>query len=270
MNLNFLRYFIDTYKLKSVSKASAANNISRTAISKGIKNLESSIGINLIDHKKNQLIFTKDADRIYKQALRVLDEAGLLSKKLESTQKVIKFGIVHSIATGLLADFISISSIDYNIEVLIANPTEINSLLNRYLIDFGVSVSRDSKVYGNEVILHKGFFKLYESADNKYSKKTLYITPDWPEVLELKKKISDFKSKGFDICVIDSWDAIYSVVKKGRGIGLLPDYFKINNKKIKVSRSINFKFSYNVLLKHQNSFYNDNLFKELRSKFASN
>lgn len=267
MNLYFLKYFTDTYKLQSISLAAKANNVSNTAVSKGIKSLESSLNLGLIHHKKNQLIFTKEAERIYSKSLDVLSRVSDLSDDLSPVVTTKKIGIIHSLATGRLSQVISDMSELMDIQVLIGNPTEIKSLLSRYIIDMGITLKRESSLGANEIMLHKGQFSLFESTISKAKKEIIYMTPDWPEVSAFRKESKLLLDSKYKVCIIDSWDAIYSAVKKGKGYGLLPDYFKIDNKKIKKAKVSNFKRSYNVILKHQNNFYDEEIFSAMKKRF---
>lgn len=269
MNLIFLRYFVDSYRIKSLTKAAKLNNVSVTAISKGIKSLEDSLGYTLVDHQKNQLVFNKQADRIYNQAIDILESVNNLGISTDIGPKRIRIGLIHSLATGRLSRLIAQLAEEIDLNISICNPTEMENLYSRYLIDFGISLKREVSNLSQTIILHEGNFNLYESNEVKLKNKVLYITPDWPEVDELKKIMNEKDLKQLKICVIDSWDAIYSAVKKGGGIGLLPDYFKINNNKIKQVKKNDYKFKYFIVLKYHNSFYDEVLFKKFKYRFVN-
>lgn len=267
MNLYFLRYFTDTYRLKSISLSAKANNVSKNAVSKGIKTLEESLGIELIKHKKNHLNFTKQADRIYNNSIEILNKVSDLSNEFKPMHQKTKIGVIHSLATGRLSQVISDLSEKMDIEVLIGNPTEIKNFFSRYLIDIGITLKRDKEIGHNETCLHKGNFELFQSSDSSVRRKIIYLTPDWPEVEAFKKSCELYIDPSIKICVIDSWDAIYSAVKKGKGYGLLPDYFKISNKKIKQTKVSSFKFSYSIVLKYQNNFNDSDIVKSFLERF---
>lgn len=268
MNLYFLKYFTDTYRLKSIALAAKLNNLSSTAVSKGIRSLEDSLGLELIEHKKNQLIFTKSADRIYNDALEILSKVSSLTDNLTVAPQTTKIGIIHSLATGRLSKVISHLSETKDIQVSIGNPTEIENLFSRYIIDMGITLKRELPQNSSDVILHEGSFHLYESTEVSKKKQVIYLTPEWPEVLSFKKNSDLFINPQYKICVIDSWDAIYSAVKKGGGIGLLPDYFKIGNSKIKKSRLSSFSYPYCVVLKYHNSSHDEEMFKMFKARFS--
>lgn len=269
MNLIFLRYFVDSFRMKSLTQAAKLNNVSVTAISKGIKSLEENLGFSLIEHQKNQLIFTKDADRIYNQSIEILDSVAKMSHSTPAGPKKIKIGLIHSLATGRLSRLIAELSQSLDLQISICNPTEMENLFGRYLIDISVSLKREQPTNSQSIVLHDGEFSLFESTEIRKKREILYVTPDWPEVESLKKSKNFIEFSQYKICVIDSWDAIYSAIKKGGGVGLLPDYFKINNKKIKKVRDFEFSYPYNVVLKYQNSFYDEQLFEKFKLRFKN-
>ena len=61
---------------------------------------------------------------------------------------------------------------------------------------------------------------------------------------------------------------IYSAVKKGGGVGLLPDYFKIGNSKIKTTRLSSYSYPYYVVLKYHNSSHDEELIKVFKQAFV--
>lgn len=265
MNTDYLKYFSDAYELKSLAKSAQLNNVSRAAVSKAIKNLENKLDLSLIHHKKNQLNFTKDAEMIFDRSLEILNKVSNLSGEKEISN-ILKLGIVHSLATGRLSDFICNTALDRKVQLFVCNPTEIKNLLSRYIIDFGITIRREEEMNQNEITLHNGTFGLYESSENRNKKQNIYVTPDWPEVVAFKNKIEFIKN--YQICVIDSWDVIYSAVKKGKGYGLLPDYFKLKNKKIKKVTRINYDYPYRVSLQHQNSFFDADIISNLKKSLS--
>jgi hypothetical protein len=264
MNLSFLQYFKDTYELSSVSKAAQLRGVSNTAISKGIRALELSLGVELIHHKKNQLKFTNKADLIYERAKDILFKVGELTNQSES-QEVIKIGIIHSLATGVFAQTITDLSITKNIEIIVSNPTETKNLLSRYLIDVGVTIKRKEKNIDPDNIIYDGKFELFQSVDTKNIEKIIYVTPKWPEVIEFYNESTELLLKGYKLCVIDSWDVIYSLLKKGRGYGLLPNHFKVRNKKIKKARISKFSYPYSIVIDKQNSFFDLEVLERIKN-----
>lgn len=85
MELQQLKYFVQTAKLESVSKAAAMLCISQPALSKAIKNLEVDLGFPLFDRTGRRIVLN-ERGRIFLQgvesSLRDLNEAQQLAEKM--------------------------------------------------------------------------------------------------------------------------------------------------------------------------------------------
>ena len=62
MNLYHLKYFYDSARLGSMTKAAKLHRIGQPAISKGIQNLEATFKKVLISHERNRFHLTEDGE----------------------------------------------------------------------------------------------------------------------------------------------------------------------------------------------------------------
>ena len=81
MNTYHLKYFLDAAKSGSVSESAKKNNISHSAISQAIKNLESELGIDLVKHSKRKFELTTEG----KASIPYLDSFLAHLSKVKST-----------------------------------------------------------------------------------------------------------------------------------------------------------------------------------------
>lgn len=90
MNQRQLKYFLEVYSTKSISKAATNLFVTPQGISKTIAALEKELGVNLFEHHHNRIVPTKDAARLSIHARNILDEYDLVSDRLFKSQSTIK------------------------------------------------------------------------------------------------------------------------------------------------------------------------------------
>lgn len=90
MNQRQLKYFLEVYSTKSISKAATNLFVTPQGISKTIASLEKELGVNLFEHHHNRIVPTKDAARLSIHARNILDEYDLVSDRLFKSQSTIK------------------------------------------------------------------------------------------------------------------------------------------------------------------------------------
>lgn len=90
MNQRQLKYFLEVYSTKSISKAATNLFVTPQGISKTIAALEKELGVNLFEHHHNRIVPTKDAARLSIHARNILDEYDLVSDRLFKSHSTIK------------------------------------------------------------------------------------------------------------------------------------------------------------------------------------
>lgn len=109
MELRHLRYFTTVVEEQSFTKAAEKLCMAQPPLSKQIKNLEESLGVELIDRSNRPLKPTKAGEIFYANAQIILNkvtETKALTQNLQSSEDTIKIGFVVSLLYGLLPKII--------------------------------------------------------------------------------------------------------------------------------------------------------------------
>lgn len=80
MTLEQLKMLKQVYQSGSLKKASAAMFKTQPAISQGIKQLESDLGVSIFNRDGYRLVLTAEGEQIYQHALRVLNESSQIEQ----------------------------------------------------------------------------------------------------------------------------------------------------------------------------------------------
>src|SRR5436190_14164001 len=118
MNLQHLRYLLAVSRLGSFTGAASAMNVTQPAISGGIAELESELGVKLFHRHGRKVELTSEGSGLLNYAVRIQDlveEAGhRLKQRKASHGETLHFGSIDAGAIYLLPDILR----DY----LAANP----------------------------------------------------------------------------------------------------------------------------------------------------
>ena len=90
MNQRQLKYFLEVYSTKSISKAAANLFVTPQGISKTIAALEKELNVSLFEHYHNRIAPTKYAARLSIHAKNILNEYELVTDRLFKNQSTIK------------------------------------------------------------------------------------------------------------------------------------------------------------------------------------
>ncbi|MCR5690871.1 MAG: LysR family transcriptional regulator [Eubacterium sp.] len=90
MNERQLKYFLEVYKHKSISKAAQNLFVSPQGVSKTISSLESELGLSLFKHSHNKIHPTPDAALFAIHAQNILNEYDIISQKLFKEKNTIR------------------------------------------------------------------------------------------------------------------------------------------------------------------------------------
>ena len=148
-NLNLYRYFYEVAKSKSYTDASNKMYISKTAISKNIKELETQLGTQLFYRENNGVRLTIDGEKLFQTIDKSLTEIDatekllLMKNNLETGEIVI--GSLSHIASFYLMPYIEKVKKDYkDLKVKLitaANGKELVKLLEEHKIDFAIDTT---------------------------------------------------------------------------------------------------------------------------------
>ena len=99
MDIHHLKIFVSVYKNKSFTRASENLDISQPTISEHIKNLESSLNCRLFDRLGRSIMPTAEADTLFPEALKLLDDLDRIRKKITAAGTGIKGSLVIGAST---------------------------------------------------------------------------------------------------------------------------------------------------------------------------
>lgn len=124
MDLNKLKQFCEVAKSLSFTDAAKFMNISQSALSRAIMQLESEVGAKLFERHHRGLLLTREGEILYDSGLKILSESEYAQDAINSERKEIqgdiRFATVHGIASYYLpffvADFLNMNpSIDFEL-----------------------------------------------------------------------------------------------------------------------------------------------------------
>lgn len=137
--------FIKTVELGSFSKAAAAMQYSQPAISKMVKELESELGLTLIERGSGELTLTSEGKMLLPYIRSICDDCGRLTQKLSDMHELksgfIRIGAFSSVTTYYLPDIIKRFNEDYpgvDFEMLSGDYGEIESWVAEGRVDCGI------------------------------------------------------------------------------------------------------------------------------------
>lgn len=231
-NINFLRYFYSAGKNKSVSKAAEENFVTQSAISQGINKLEIEIGKPLVTNCRNRFQLTPEGEMLLEKCESVFSVFNEISDLFNEKEGVYKGKLV--IATSYS---FGISLLPMYYEKLFKLYPEVQPILRlghtglirefvtKGEVDFGVVLAHGDVPGFDSQVIFRGEHRLYHA--KKRSKSTierLIVSEDRREdhvlIDHLKREGKELPS----ILEVLSWEAIASLVKRGLGVGFLPDY----------------------------------------------
>ena len=89
MNLETLKLYCDILRLKSFSKGAKANQVTQSAASQSIQQLEESLGIQLIDRKRRPFAVTASGQKYYEGVRQILADYTKLESELKTVGKAV-------------------------------------------------------------------------------------------------------------------------------------------------------------------------------------
>ena len=138
-----LQYLVALKKTNHFSNAAKECYVSTSTFSAGIAKLENELQVKLVERDNKNVRFTSAGNRIAKQAISVLSELNVLvsSSKLDFFESEITIGIIPTISTYILPNFLSNLSDQYpKLKVSFREDTSENLLkqLDSASIDFAI------------------------------------------------------------------------------------------------------------------------------------
>lgn len=279
LNLNLYKIFYEVAKNKSISAASKDMYISQPAISKAIKNLETELGVTLFYRTLNGTILTQKGQELFDYVEDAFNSLRAAEKKMNENKNletgVLSVGIPSHIASFYLMNKIVSFHEKYpKIDITVVNrpSSELLKLLENNEIDFVVDTMsfKDELDYFNVKKLKMFSHCFVTLKESSYLEEkeiyNLFELKETPLILPVSRSShrqhldSLVKERNVDlknVLSIETSELIYSMVKKGLGVGyILYDMVKddIENgrlKQIKVKEPLP-QVSLNLIYKEKN------------------
>lgn len=234
MNLFFLKYFHDTVKLKSVTAAASANFVTQSAISQGISQLEKTLSVKLLTHKRNSIKITPEGEAVFERSLIIFREVEKLKSLLKQNQDEyvgqLSFACSHSLALSvlpeLLTKFQKIAPL-VTPRVIFGHTGLIKNWIKQGEIEFGLVLDNDDLSSFSLELISSGAFRFFQSClrPQDLPIKSCLFPPARAEVHLIKQLF--FKKFGYEIeteMEICSWEVIAKLIALTSSVGFIPDY----------------------------------------------
>lgn len=145
LNLNYLRIFLVVYRTRSMTLAAKQLHLTQSGVSQQIKSLEETLGITLFDRINRKIIPTDEAELLYQECSRRLDDLestlGQISKQDDELLGRVKIAYSPSLPitrwTRLLAQFAQLHP-KLKLEIRVGFSQEIESWFELGQIDFAL------------------------------------------------------------------------------------------------------------------------------------
>lgn len=237
-----MKYFIAVVDHHSFTRAAANCNISQSAISQQIKELESNIGVNLLNRQGRSFTLTPAGEHFYRRALEITKETTDLideTVKIANQQKqfTLRLGYLANFGAGeflqAVAEF-SQRYPDINVKINSGTHEQLFQLLRNDGIDLAFSDQRRalSNEYHNEFLTEANFMAVLPP--NKVTKQKLLTTDlaDLPCILVVGSVQKDDEEKYYqDVLGIKSRFVVASTIDEAQMMVVANQgYFVVNNR----------------------------------------
>lgn len=244
LNLNYLRIFLVVYRTRSMTLAAKQLHLTQSGVSQQIKSLEDTLGIILFDRINRKIIPTDEAEQLYAECSRRLDDLEntlrQISNQDNELQGRVKVGISPSLRerriTELLAEFgRQHPKVKFDMRVGLAN--ELSTWFEKGRLDFAFADAfvNEPNIEFDEVasdpydlICHEDFVQQFKEGDelfDNYCRMPFVNYVEAPELLNAWfKKNFNRLPKELDVrCTVMDHHAVADFVREGMGAGLLPE-----------------------------------------------
>lgn len=227
-NLTHLRFFYDAALNGSITLSAKKNSVSQPALSQGIRKLEQDLKVSLLAHEKNRFSLTEEGRIVFEQARAIFNSIDQLQETLESSQKEISGKVViactNSLARFFIPDLLLKARKEYpklNIQFQRGSVKFVEASLEQ--VDFGLLLLRKEMTHSEIKIIKEGYFQVYQPKSKEVD--GVYVD-DYksPEVKKLIQHAPHLELLG----ELSSWGMVEQFVKKGLGMGFLPDFFELD------------------------------------------
>jgi LysR family hydrogen peroxide-inducible transcriptional activator len=237
-----LRYLIALSETLSFTKAAEACFVGQSTLSAGLKELEDSLGVQLVERDKHSVSMTPIGRGVVERAQRLIVQADDLVEFVEgsagSMVGVIKLGVIPTIAPFLLPSLLPKVREQYpNLQVALREDLSANLMdkLNRHELDFAlIALPYDTEGFLVKELFDDEFWLVANEADPVFKSKEIQLNNKLTDRLLLLEEgncLRDHTLKACKRSQLAKHDGIEAtslltlvqMVESGLGIALLPE-----------------------------------------------
>lgn len=237
-NYDAIKYFISIAKHGSLSKAAKSLGLSQSALSQSMKNLEQTLGVVLFNRNTRGIILTEEGKVLFEKSLigdKAFKNAIVETKKLATFDNVKAFKISASRAS---LQYCVLNNFKQIVNKFPTTNFEFKEYVHEYAVveklqnnEFDLAILKASKEFSPKEIECKLIKKLHyvmaynPNFFNLSDKLTFAQLNSYPIIIKIRdgRRDSSWLQYSFvhTICCKDDF-TVFSLVKKGIGVGLLP------------------------------------------------
>lgn len=237
-----LRYLIALSETLSFTKAAEACFVGQSTLSAGLKELEDSLGVKLVERDKHSVSMTPIGRGVVERAQRLIVQADDLVDFVEgsagSMVGVIKLGVIPTIAPFLLPSLLPKIREQYpNLKVVLREDLSANLMekLNRHELDFAlIALPYDTEGFLVKELFDDEFWLVANENDPAFKNKEIQLNNKLTDRLLLLEEgncLRDHTLKACKRSQLAKHDGIEAtslltlvqMVESGLGIALLPE-----------------------------------------------
>jgi len=273
MELQQIKYFLAVVDFGTFLAASEQVHVSQPTLSAGIKKLEDSLGVKLINRGSRAATLTTAGELFLSQARESFNQLMSVKSKLSTEQDKINIGVLNTIPMDHVAEIIRIYRITYPfvfIEIIVGNNEELSRMLQSQKID--VIFTTRPQASERFTLLFEEHLCIVTSAQhplsthNELELKQLAEQPfierikceSWDDVHHVFQK---HNIQPYSVCKAENDESVLSLVAANLGVSIMPvrdtpynvRFMRI--KDFKITRPIGICVSSQLLASHVLALY---------------
>lgn len=247
LNLYSLKYFFDAVDAGSLTKASEANFVTRSAVSQAITRLEQWAGKRLTTHEKKRLELTEEGEMFYRQMREAFKEFEKSIRSTASKPGDLRIGCSNSLIEPVLLPALKKIRPANSLHLVTGTSSFLKARLDDDDINISISINEEPKTR-NTLPVRSGHFVL-ASPSGKISDQVI-TTELRPEVIKLKRHLVKLKNVSPNYMIVESWSLAAKIATSLGHCCLIPDFLMGNT--LKPIAIAGFRFPYKANLSFKN------------------
>lgn len=239
INLLHLKFLCDAVTYNSISEAAKINFVTQSAVSQGIRKLETVLGTQILIHSRKKFQLTDEGKIVFEQARNVFKSIQNIydgiSQSKESITGVLKFVTTKSLGMSFLPSCyrkMKINLPEVSMSVKLGGLNYIRNLIKQGHVEFGIVLyDQDFSQFAKQSLMW-GKFNLYQCVDAQQSRIENGILVNYYEgtyVKELSEYLQQYSTLRIQT-ELSGWEVIARFTELNMGIGFFPDYIMANQR----------------------------------------